>query len=98
MLRGVLGIYQSIYSKPSKGLLLYHLVCPAKYRRVLFTELLEQTLERDLLGIGERYETHAIETEADENHVHFLIQSVSIMSPSRSVQILKSIKEKEIFL
>ena len=78
-------------------MLIYHLVCPAKYRRAVFTEPVEQTLKETCIGIGERYEIHVIEIGADENHVHFLIQSVPIMSPSRLVQILKSITAKEIF-
>ena len=49
------------------------------------------------IGIGERYEIKVIEIGADENHVHFLIQSVPIMSPSRLVKILTSIIAKEIF-
>ena len=78
-------------------MLLYHLVCPAKYRRAVFTEAGEQTLKETCIGIGERYEIKVIEIGADENHVHFLIQSVPIMSPSRLVQILKSITAKKIF-
>ena len=88
---------EHILKKHSKSLLLYHLVCPAKYRRAVFTEPVEQTLKETCIGIGERYEIHVIEIGADENHVHFLIQSVPIMSPSRLVQILKSITAKEIF-
>lgn len=31
----------------NKTLLLYHMVCPAKYRRKVFTEEVEQTLKKD---------------------------------------------------
>ena len=88
---------EHILKKHSKSLLLYHLVCPAKYRRSVFTEPVEQTLKETCIGIGERYEIHVIEIGSDENHVHFLIQSVPIMSPSRLVQNIKSITAKEIF-
>ena len=88
---------EHILKKHSKSLLLYHLVCPAKYRRAVFTEAGEQTLKETCIGIGERYEIKVIEIGADENHVHFLIQSVPIMSPSRLVQILESITAKKIF-
>ena len=54
-------------------------------------------MKETCIGIGERYEIHVIEIGADENHVHFLIQSVPIMSPSRLVQIIKSVTAKEIF-
>jgi REP element-mobilizing transposase RayT len=38
-----------------------------------------------------------VEIGADEDHVHFLVQSVPVMSPSRIVQIIKSITAKKIF-
>ena len=38
-----------------------------------------------------------MEIGTDEDHVHFLIQSVPAMMPSRIVQIMKSVSAKEIF-
>jgi putative transposase len=38
-----------------------------------------------------------VEVGSDEDHVHFLVQSVPVMSPSMIVQIIKSITAKEIF-
>ena len=38
-----------------------------------------------------------VEIGVDENHVHFLIQSVPMISPQRIAQIVKSITAKEIF-
>ena len=49
------------------------------------------------MGIEERYEMHFVEIGTDENHVHFLVQSVPNMSPSNFVQIVKSITAKEIY-
>ncbi len=49
------------------------------------------------MGISERHEIHFIEIGADEDHVHFLIQSVPVLSPERIVQIVKSITAREIF-
>jgi REP element-mobilizing transposase RayT len=72
-------------------------VCPAKYRKKVFTEEVEYILKEVCMGIGERHEMHFVEIGADEDHVHFLIQSVPILSPQRIVQIVKSITAKEIF-
>ena len=81
----------------NKTLLLYHAVCPAKYRRKVFSEKVEETLKEVCLGIAERYEIRFVEIGADEDHVHFLVQSVPMMMPKRIVQIIKSITAREIF-
>jgi REP element-mobilizing transposase RayT len=47
--------------------------------------------------ISSRYEIHFLEIGADENHVHFLIQSVPMLSAKTIVQTIKSITAKEIF-
>ena len=49
------------------------------------------------VGIGERHEMYFVEIGADEDHVHFLIQSVPMMSPKTIAQIIKNITAKEIF-
>jgi putative transposase len=72
-------------------------VCPAKYRREVFTEEVAETLKEVCIGIGERYEIHFVEIGVDEDHVHFLVQSVPVMSPRYIVQTIKSIRGREIF-
>jgi len=81
----------------NKTLLLYHIVCPAKYRRKVFTEAVEQTLKEVCLGIQERYEIHFIEIGMDKDHVHFLVQSVPSLSPTEIIQLIKSITAKQVF-
>ena len=49
------------------------------------------------MGIAERHEIHFVEIGADEDHVHFLTQSVPMMSPTAIIQIIKSITAREIF-
>ena len=71
---------------------------PAKYRRKVFTEAVEHTLTNVCIGIGERYEMHLVEIGTDEDHVHFLVQSVPKLSPSSIAQITKSVTAKEIFV
>lgn len=76
--------------------MLYHLVCPAKYRKKIFTEAVASTLKQVCVGIEERYELHFVEIGTDEDHVHFLVQSVPMMLPSRMVQTIKSITAKQV--
>ena len=44
-----------------------------------------------------RYELHFVEIGMEENHVHFLVQSVPTMSVTKIVTIIKSITAREIF-
>ncbi len=78
-------------------MLLYHVVCPAKYRRKVFTESVSKTLKDVCLGLTNGYEIQFVEIGADEDHIHFLIQSVPTMSVRRIVQLIKSVTAREIF-
>ena len=44
-----------------------------------------------------RYDIYFIEVGLDENHVHFLIQSVLMYSPKQIVKTVKSIFSREVF-
>ena len=76
---------------------MYHIVCPAKYRRAVFTTPVDQKLKEVCLEISKRYEITFLEIGTDKDHVHFLVQSVPMLSPKRIVQIIKSITAREIF-
>ena len=78
-------------------MLLYHLVCPSKYRRVVFTDEVDSCLKDVCLEIAKRYEVKFIEIGTDLDHVHFLVQSVPMYSPTHLVRIVKSITAREIF-
>ena len=86
-----------LHKSHNVSVLLYHFVCPAKYRRVVFSETVDQSLKEICLEISERYEITFIEIGTDKDHVHFLIQSIPMMSPTRIIQTVKSITAKEIF-
>ena len=77
---------------------MYHIVCPAKYRRVVFSKEVDQKLKETCLEISKRYEIHFLEIGTDNDHVHFLVQSVPTYSPKKIVQIIKSITAREIFV
>jgi REP element-mobilizing transposase RayT len=76
---------------------MYHIVCPAKYRRAVFTPPVDRKLKEVCLGIEKRYEITFLEIGTDKDHVHFLVQSVPMYSPRKIVQLIKSITAREIF-
>ena len=88
---------EHIYKSHNKTLLLYHLVFPAKYRKKVFDEIVDITLKEICEEISCRYEINFIEIGNDEDHVHFLVQSVPILSLTKIVTIIKSITAREIF-
>ena len=88
---------EHIKKEHNKTLLLFHLVCPARYRQDVFTSEVTQTLKEICQEIEQCYEIYFIEIGTDVNHVHFLIQTVPVMM-SRFVQITKSITARELFL
>ena len=86
-----------IHKSHNVSVLLYHLVCPSKYRKVIFSKKVDNELKDVCLEIAKRYEIMFIEIGVEENHVHFLIQSVPTYSPTRITTIVKSIIAREIF-
>jgi len=92
-----MGTSKYIHKSHNVSVLLYHFVCPAKYRRVVFEEEVDTTLKDICLEISKRYEINFLEIGTDANHVHFLIQSVPTYSTTRIITIIKSITAREIF-
>ena len=79
------------------SLILFHLVCPIKYRKSVLDKDTTDTLKNICWGIGQRYEIRFVEIGADEDHVHFLIQSVPTFSPTKIARTIKSITGREMF-
>ena len=73
------------------------MVFPAKYRKKIFDDAVDKTLKEVCIEISDCYEIHFVEIGNDEDHVHFLIQSVPTLSVTRIVTIIKSITAREIF-
>jgi len=86
-----------IYKQHNKTLLLYHLVFPAKYRKEVFTDEVQESLKTICTGISFRYEIKFLEIGMEEDHVHFLVQSVPAMSVTKIVTTIKSLTAREIF-
>ena len=77
--------------------LMYHLVCSAKYRQVIFDKRVDEVLKETCIGIEQRYEIRFLEIGTDKDHAHFLIQSVPMYSPTKIVKTIKSLTAKEAF-
>ena len=77
--------------------LVYHIVCPTKYRRKVISEKVDRTLKQICLEIEERYDIYFLEIGADTDHVHFLVQTIPKYSVTQLIKIIKSITAKQIF-
>lgn len=87
-----------IHKSHNVSVLLYHFVCPAKYRKVIFDKEVDETLKEVCLEISKRYEINLPKIGIDKDHVHFLIQSVPKYSVTQIIRIIKSITAKKIFV
>ena len=86
-----------IHKSHNVTVLMYHLVFPAKYRRVVFDENVDVVLKEVCLDIETRYQMKFLEIGTDKDHVHFLVQSVPTYSVTKLVTMIKSITAREIF-
>ena len=90
----------SIYIHKSHNVsnLVYHFVCLTKYRRIVITETVDESLKQICEGIELRYDWITfLEIGADKDHVHFLVQSTPDYSPTKIITTIKSITAKRIF-
>ena len=86
-----------LHKSHNVSVLPYHIVCPAKYRRVVINEEVDKTLKETCEEIEKRYDISFLEVGTEGDHVHFLIQSKPTYSPTRLVTIIKRIIAREIF-
>lgn len=86
-----------IHKRDNVTTLLYHLVFPAKYRRAVFDDAVDKTLRDVCLELEKRYQLKFLEIGTDEDHVHFLVQSVPSYSVTKLVTVIKSITVSEVF-
>jgi REP-associated tyrosine transposase len=88
---------EQVHRSHNVSVLLYHIVCPAKYRRAVFSAEVDGVLKDVCLEIAMRYELAFIEIGTDRDHVHFLVQAIPAYSPTKIVRTIKSITAREIF-
>ena len=77
--------------------LVYHLVCPIKYRREIISDKVRRTIFLTCKTIADNHGIYFIEVGTDLDHVHFLFQSVPTYSPSQIVSIIKITIAKAVF-
>lgn len=88
---------QQIKKRHNKTLLLYHLVFPVKYRKKIIEVHISNYIKDICIEISDRYEMQFVEIGTDEDHVHFLVQSVPTMSVDRIVRTIKSLTARMVF-
>ncbi len=86
-----------IHKSHNVSILLYHFVLPAKYRKVVFSQEVDNSLKEICLDISKRYQIYFLEIGTDKNHVHFLLQSVPTYSATKIVTMLKSLTAIKLF-
>ncbi|GHV12962.1 IS200/IS605 family transposase ISDha13 [Spirochaetia bacterium] len=86
-----------IHKSHNESVLLYHIVCPTKYRRVVINNDVEKTIKETCKGIEDRYEIRFLEIGTEGDHVHFLIQAVPKYSPTKIVTTIKGNISKQVF-
>lgn len=91
------GKPQHIKKPHNKTLFIYHLVCPVKYRRDVFTDAVSHTLKTVCLEFGPAYDLYFLEIGIDDDHVHFLLQTIPNHRFSDLVKKIKSITARVIF-
>jgi putative transposase len=90
-------VSEYIHKSHNVTVLIYHLVLPAKYRRVVFDDHVDDVLKEVCLDIEKRYLITFLEIGTDEDHVHFLVQSVPPYNVTKIVTMIKSLTAREVF-
>ena len=88
---------QYIHKQHNVSVLMYHIVCAAKYRRVVMSQTVDEVLKAACLEVAKRWEISFLEIGVDRDHAHFLVQSVPMYSVTKIVQTLKSVTAREVF-
>ena len=86
-----------IHKSRNVTVLPYNVVFPAKYRRTVIDRDVDEKIKAVCLEIEKRYEMKFSEIGTDEDHVHFLVQSVAMYSVTKIVRMIKSLTAREVF-
>jgi len=79
-----------IHKDHNVSVLMYHLVFPGKYRKVVFDEQVDEVLKEVCLDLEKRFELTFLEIGTDKDHVHFLVQSVPTYTVTKIVRVINS--------
>lgn len=84
-----------IHKSHNVSVLIYHLVCVAKFRQAIFNKTVDEQIKTICIEISKRYEIHFLEIGADKDHMHFLIQSIPMYQPTKIARTVKSITARK---
>jgi REP element-mobilizing transposase RayT len=86
-----------IYKSHNVTVLLYHIVFPTKYRKVVIDQRIDILIKETCLEIEKRYEVHFLEIGTDRDHIHLLVQSIPTYNVTKLVTMIRSITAREVF-
>ncbi len=75
----------------------YHMVTAVKYRKLLLDSDIANCIRETMKGISERYEIVIDGLGFDQNHMHICCGAKPSYSPSRVMEIIKSITARKVF-
>ena len=79
--------------------LVYLFICPTKYCRIIFTDLVGEFFVQICMGMEEHYDwIESIDIRKDKNRVPFLIQSMPMQSLSEIIKMVKVLRLGEYLL
>ncbi len=76
---------------------MYHFVWIPKYRHKVFVEPQRTTMKAIIEKVGYDYGIEIVELEIPEDHIHMVVRSEPKQSPSKIMQVIKSISAREFF-
>jgi putative transposase len=77
--------------------IMYHFVWIPKYRHKVFAEPYRTNLKAIIEKAAYDYEMEVSEIEIPDDHIHMMLKAEPKMSPSKIMQIIKSISAREFF-
>ena len=77
--------------------LMYHFVWIPKYRHKMFSEPYRSEFKAIIQKIGYDYDIDIVELEIPVDHIHMVVRSEPKISPSKIMQVIKSISAREFF-
>ena len=76
---------------------MYHFVWIPKYRHKVFVEPYRSALKAIIEKVGYDYDIEIIELEVPVDHIHMVARTEPKVSPSKVMQVIKSISAREFF-
>ena len=88
---------QTYTKKPQRVSITLSIFFPAKYRRLVHDVGVDKAIAAVCLKIEKRNEIKFLEIGSDDDHIHFLVQSVPMYSVTKMLTMIKSLSAREVF-